>query len=246
MMKVWRCLLLMLAFVAFGSFAQSVDKIAEVQDQLMLDLTTLETAHDAEKPFLEDILRRKNQALRKEISSQLSSDKKQGLDAVLAQQVELLQHLLSLNEVKIVSMSKDNRSAEGDAKKRLELLIQKRIGMMDDYYQQLSKTLSWSKDRGVDVSAAESQLKTALASRSQYLTNAILYTDTQRQDLERRLSFVSEEEKATIKTELIRFRERTSVMVASLEKSISMMVPFGVDVTSYKRILLATTGDINA
>ena len=246
MIKVWRCLFLMLAFVASGSFAQSVDKIAEVQDQLMLDLTTLETAHDAEKPFLEDILRRKNQALRKEISSQLSSDKKEGLDAVLAQQVDLLQHLLSLNEVKIVSMSKDNRSAEGDAKKRLELLIQKRIGMMDDYYQQLSKTLSWSKGRGVDVSAAESQLKTALVSRSQYLTNAILYTDTQRQDLERRLSFVSEDEKATIKTELIRFSERTSVMVTSLETSISMMAPFGVDVTSYKRILLATTGDINA
>lgn len=67
MMKVWRCLLLMLAFVAFGSYAQSVDKIAEVQDQLMLDLATLETAHDAEKPFLEDILRRKNQGLREEI-----------------------------------------------------------------------------------------------------------------------------------------------------------------------------------
>lgn len=49
MMKVWRCLLLMLAFVAFGSYAQSVEKIAEVQDQLMLDLATLETAHDAEK-----------------------------------------------------------------------------------------------------------------------------------------------------------------------------------------------------
>ncbi|MEZ8724790.1 mechanosensitive ion channel family protein [Vibrio cyclitrophicus] len=246
MMKVWRCLLLMLTLVAFGSFAQGVDQIAEAQDQLMLDLTTLETAHDAEKPFLEDILRRKNQALREEIFSQLSSDKEEGLDTVLAQQVELLQHLLSLNEVKIVSMSKENRSAEGDAKKRLELLIQKRIGMMDVYYQQLSKTLSWSKERGVDVTAAESQLKAALISRSQYLTNAILYTDTQRQDLERRLSFVSEEEKATIKTELVRFSERTSVMVASLEKNISMMAPFGVDVTSYKRILLATTGDINA
>ncbi|MFA0423192.1 mechanosensitive ion channel family protein, partial [Vibrio sp. 10N.222.54.A1] len=130
MMKVWRCLLLMLAFVAFGSYAQSVEKIAEVQDQLMLDLATLETAHDAEKPFLEDILRRKNQGLREEIFSQLSSDKKEGLDVTLAQQVELLQKLLSLNETKIVSMSKENRSAEGDAKKRLELRIQKRIGMM--------------------------------------------------------------------------------------------------------------------
>ena len=235
MMKDWRCLLLMFTLVAFGSFAQGVDKIAEAQDQLMLDLTTLETAHDAEKPFLEDILRRKNQALREEISSQLSSDKKAGLDAVLAQQVELLQHLLSLNEVKIVSMSKENRSAEGDAKKRLELLIQKRIGMMDVYYQQLSKTLSWSKERGVDVTAAESQLKAALLSRSQYLTNAILYTDTQRQDLERRLSFVSEEEKATIKTELVRFSERTSVMVASLEKNISMMA------VSYTHLTLPTT-----
>ncbi|MFA0231866.1 mechanosensitive ion channel family protein, partial [Vibrio sp. 10N.261.45.A7] len=112
MMKVWRCLLLMLAFVAFGSHAQSVEKIAKVQDQLMLDLAALEAAHDAEKPFLEDILRRKNQGLREEIFSQLSSDKKEGLDATLAQQVELLQKLLSLNETKIVSMSKENRLAE--------------------------------------------------------------------------------------------------------------------------------------
>ncbi|MEZ9565923.1 mechanosensitive ion channel family protein [Vibrio artabrorum] len=246
MIKVWRCLFLMLAFVAFGSFAQSIDKIAEVQDQLMLDLTTLESAHEAEKPFLEDILRRKNQALRKEISSQLSSDKKEGLDAVLSKQTELLQHLLSMNDVKIASMSKESRSADGDAQKRLELLIQKHIGMMDVYYEQLSKTLSWIKERGGDVASSENRLKSSLIARSEYLTNAILYTDTQRQDLKRRLSFVSEEEKATIKTELVRYSERTSVMVSSLEETISLMEPFGVDVTSYKRILLATTGDINA
>ncbi|MDA0142654.1 MAG: mechanosensitive ion channel family protein [Vibrio toranzoniae] len=245
MMKVWRCLLLMLTFVAFGSFAQSVEKIAAVQDQLLLDLATLETAHDAEKPFLEDILRRKNQSLREEIISQLSSDTKEGLDVTLAKQVELLQKLLALNEVKIASMTKESLSAENDVQKRLELQIQRRVRMMDTYYQQLSKTLNWSKNRGVDVTVHESELKTALIARSQYLTNAILYTDTQRQDLEARLSFVSEEDKAAIKTELERFSERISTMVASLEKTITLMEPFGVDVTSYKRVLLTTTGDIN-
>ncbi|MFA0232101.1 mechanosensitive ion channel family protein, partial [Vibrio sp. 10N.261.45.A7] len=139
-----------------------------------------------------------------------------------------------------------NRLAEGDAKKRIELRIQKRIGMMDVYYQQLAKTLDWSKERGIDVAATEKALKVDLVSRSKYLTNAILYTDTQRQDLEARLSFVNEEEKANIKKELERFSERTSVMVASLEETITLMEPFGVDVTSYKRVLLATTGDINA
>ncbi|KWT99877.1 mechanosensitive ion channel protein [Vibrio toranzoniae] len=245
MMKVWRCLLLMLTFVAFGSFAQSVEKIAAVQDQLLLDLATLETAHDAEKPFLEDILRRKNQSLREEITPQLSSDTKEGLDVTLAKQVELLQKLLALNEVKIASMTKESLSAENDVQKRLELQIQRRVRMMDTYYQQLSKTLNWSKNRGVDVTVHESELKTALIARSQYLTNAILYTDTQRQDLEARLSFVSEEDKAAIKTELERFSERISTMVASLEKTITLMEPFGVDVTSYKRVLLTTTGDIN-
>lgn len=245
MMKVWRCLLLMLTFVAFGSFAQSVEKIAAVQDQLLLDLATLETAHDAEKPFLEDILRRKNQSLREEIISQLSSDTKEGLDVTLAKQVELLQKLLALNEVKIASMTKESLSAENDVQKRLELQIQRRVRMMDTYYQQLAKTLNWSKNRGVDVTVHESELKTALIARSQYLTNAILYTDTQRQDLEVRLSFVGEEDKAAIKTELERFSERISTMVASLEKTITLMEPFGVDVTSYKRVLLTTTGDIN-
>lgn len=56
-------------------------------------------------------------------------------------------------------MSKENRSAEGDVKKRLELLIQKRIGMMDTYYQQLAKTLAWSKELGVDVTASEDTLR---------------------------------------------------------------------------------------
>lgn len=134
MMKVWRCLLLMLTFVAFGSFAQSVEKIAAVQEQLLLDLATLETAHDAEKPFLEDILRRKNQSLREEIISQLSSDTKEGLDVTLAKQVELLQKLLALNEVKIASMTKESLSSENDVQKRLELQIQRRVRMMDTYY----------------------------------------------------------------------------------------------------------------
>lgn len=166
MMKVWRCLLLMLTFVAFGSFAQSVEKIAAVQEQLLLDLATLETAHDAEKPFLEDILRRKNQSLREEIISQLSSDTKEGLDVTLAKQVELLQKLLALNEVKIASMTKESLSAENDVQKRLELQIQRRVRMMDTYYQPLSKTLNWSKNRGVDVTVHESELKTALIARS--------------------------------------------------------------------------------
>lgn len=56
-------------------------------------------------------------------------------------------------------MSKENRSAEGDVKKRLELRIQKRIGMMDTYYQQLAKTLVWSKELGVDVTASEDTLR---------------------------------------------------------------------------------------
>ncbi|WP_299690804.1 mechanosensitive ion channel family protein [uncultured Vibrio sp.] len=246
MMKGWRCLWLMLALVAFGSVAQSVDKIAVVQEQLMLDFAELETAEDAEKPFLEDVLSRKNQALREGILSYLTSDKKEGLDAVLAQQVKLLQQLLALNETKIVAMSKESRSAEGEEQKRLELDSQKRIRMMDTYYRQLSDTLNWSKQRGIDVATSEAELKTALVSRSKYLTNAILYTDTQRQVQEARLSFVSDEDKATIQNELIRFSERTSVMTGALEQTVTLMEPFGVDVTSYKGVLLATTGDINA
>ncbi len=89
---------------------------------------------------------------------------------------------------------KENRSAEGDVKKRLELRIQKRIGMMDTYYQQLAKTLAWSRAWCRCYSIGSARLKKALF-RSKYLTNAILYTDTQRQDLEARLSFVNEKKR---------------------------------------------------
>ncbi|MDK9764958.1 mechanosensitive ion channel family protein, partial [Vibrio sp. D420a] len=198
MMNFWRYLLLMLALVTSVSFAESIEKISETQDQLMVELAELQSAHEAEKPFLEDILRRKNQALRDELFTQLSSDNKQLVDTVLGQQVTMLEQLLEMNEVKIVTLSKENRTTEGEAKKSIELRVQKRIGMMDDYYRQLAKTLTWSSDRGIDVAASKEKLKKALIARSQYLTNAILYTDTQRQDLEKRLGFVGTDEKATI------------------------------------------------
>ncbi len=35
----------------------------------------------------------------------------------------------------------------------------KNESMMDVYYQQLAKTLDWSKERGVDVAVPESELK---------------------------------------------------------------------------------------
>ena len=194
-MNFWRYLLLMLALVTSVSFAESIEKISETQDQLMVELAELQSAHEAEKPFLEDILRRKNQALRDELFTQLSSDNKQLVDKVLGQQVTMLEQLLEMNEVKIVTLSKENRTTEGEAKKSIELRVQKRIGMMDDYYRQLAKTLTWSSDRGIDVAASKEKLKKALVVRSEYLTNAILYTDTQRQDLEKRLAFVGEEEK---------------------------------------------------
>ncbi|MEZ9058926.1 mechanosensitive ion channel family protein [Vibrio pelagius] len=246
MINFWRYLLLVLALVTSVSFAESIKKISEIQDQLMVELTELQSAHEAEKPFLEDILRRKNQALRDELFSQLSSDNKELVDKVLGQQVAMLEQLLEMNEAKIVTLSKQNRTTEGEEKKSIELLVQKRIGMMDDYYRQLAKTLTWSSERGIDVTASKEKLKNALIVRSEYLTNAILYMDTQRQDLEKRLGFVSADEKTTINSELERFSERTSVMVASLEETISLMEPYGVDVTSFKRVLLATTGDINA
>lgn len=245
-MIIVRYLLLALVLISGQAFAQDLDSITQSQQKLTLDAQALASAHEAEKPFLEDILRRKNQTLRDEIFSVLSTDETEKLDAVLIQQVALLQGLLKANESKIISLGKENRSAEGDAKKKVELLVQKRIGMMDTYYSQLFKTLAWSEKRGLDVTDAEAKLKMALERRSEYLTNAILYTDTQKQDLKKRLSFVNAEEKTVINTELERFSERTSVLVASLEVTISLMEPFGIDVTNYKKLLLATTGDINA
>ena len=149
-MNFWRYLLLMLALVTSVSFAESIEKISETQDQLMVELAELQSAHEAEKPFLEDILRRKNQALRDELFTQLSSDNKQLVDKVLGQQVTMLEQLLEMNEVKIVTLSKENRTTEGEAKKSIELRVQKRIGMMDDYYRQLAKNAdlverSWNR-----------------------------------------------------------------------------------------------------
>ena len=109
-MNFWRYLLLMLALVTSVSFAESIEKISETQDQLMVELAELQSAHEAEKPFLEDILRRKNQALRDELFTQLSSDNKQLVDKVLGQQVTMLEQLLEMNEVKIVTLSKENRT----------------------------------------------------------------------------------------------------------------------------------------
>lgn len=247
-MNRWLLVFAVLAsFFVAPIYAQTFENVAKVQSSLVEDFNALTIADESEQPFLEDILRRKNEALRSQIVPIVKpQSENKAVDELIIEQMTLLQKLLDRSETKIITLVKQSRAETGDEKLRLELLVQRRIFAMDTYYQQMAETLIWAKGRQLDVSSQEKTLTDALTDRSEFLANAILFLDSQKQELKKRMSFVVPEQKAALSAELNRHTERIGMMVKSLESGINLMGSYGIDVTNYKQILLSITGDINA
>ncbi|MCK6263400.1 mechanosensitive ion channel [Vibrio sp. ZSDE26] len=244
MRVIFSCFLLLL--IPLSAHA-TIDKLVSNQERLNSDLVTLTQAHESEQSFLEDVLRRKNEALRAQLSREVSlntEDKR--IDQVVLAQIILIESLIDLSNGKVETMVKQARSSKGDEKIKFELEVQKRIGIMDTYYEQLSASFQLANARGLDAGKSADNLKHALVARSEFLSNAILYVDSNKKEIERRISYVSEAEKETLNQEIIRFNERIAMMVISLQTSVAIMASMGVETTDYKQLLLATTGDINA
>ncbi|MGF1720632.1 mechanosensitive ion channel family protein [Vibrio kyushuensis] len=244
-MKVFLAWIL-LVFVPLAAHA-SVDKLVSNQARLSSDLIALTQAHDNERSFLEDVLRRKNEALREQLAHEISlNTDDERINQVISDQILLLDSLIDLSNGSVATIVKQARDSKGDEKVQFELEAQKRIGVMDTYYEQLFATFQLATQRSIDVSESVDELKIALTDRAEFLSNAVLYVDSTKKEVERRISYVSEEEKATLTQEIIRFNERIAMMVISLQSSVSLMESMGVEATDYKQLLLATTGDINA
>jgi len=237
---------LLLILVSINAHA-SIEKLASHQEKLSNDFVTLTQAHDSDRSFLEDVLRRKNETLREQLKvevQQNSGDKR--LEQVVLRQIALLDSLIDLSSGNITDIAKQARGLEGDAKVDAELAVQKRIGIMDTYYEQLAETFVIADQLKIDVSNTKHKLQHALSQRAEFLSNAILYVSSQKSEVERRLSYVSDAEKSSLEQDVVRFNERIAMTVISLQTTVGLMEELGVDATDYKQLLLATTGDINA
>lgn len=237
---------LLLILVSINAHA-SIEKLASHQEKLSNDFVALTQAHDSERSFLEDVLRRKNETLREQLKvevQQNSGDKR--LEKIVLSQIALLDSLIDLSSGKITDIAKQVRDLEGDAKVDAELAVQKRIGIMDSYYEQLAETFVIAEQLEIDVSSTKNKLQHALSQRAEFLSNAILYVSSQKSEVERRLSYVSDVEKSSLDQDVVRFNERIAMTVISLQTTVGLMEELGVDATDYKQLLLATTGDINA
>lgn len=235
-------LLLLMSSVAVGQ------TVSDVQDKLMLDLTTLLEAHEVDKPFYENVLRRKNDNLRDRVAEQIKAGtiEDEVVGKIVEQQIELLTTLIRESELAIDALAKQSRTAEEADKVQINLNIQRRIAIMDLYYQQLDETLSQAEARGVDVKQNREAFRSAMLDRVDFLSNAILYLDTQQREVQTRLPYVSEDEKVVLTNEAVRLNERKSMMIQSFESGISLLGAMGIDVTEDKQLLLSMTGDINA
>ncbi|MFM2590168.1 mechanosensitive ion channel family protein [Vibrio sp. TBV020] len=237
---------LLLLLVSMNAQA-SIEKLASHQEKLSNDFVTLTQAHESERSFLEDVLRRKNETLREQLKTEVQQNSgDERLSKIVLSQIALLDSLINLSSGSITDIAKQARGAEGEDKIHAELAVQKRIGIMDTYYEQLAETFVIADQLQIDVSSTKEKLKGALSERAEFLSNAILYVGSQKSEVERRLGYVSAAEKEALDQEIVRFNERIAMTVISLQTTVTLMEDLGVDGTDYKQLLLATTGDINA
>lgn len=239
---------LLLTITLFSlSMSTQANELIDRQQSLQSDLAKLVTAHNSDKPFLEDILRRKNNHFRDDLLLNIKtmSDNEQ-INTIVIGQIELLRGLLKYSDEDIASLAKQLRANEYKDNVDLRLKVQRRITKMDTYYQQLFATLNTAEQYSLDVEQYKTDFKSSLSRRAEFLSNAMLYLDTQKRETEARLAYVSDEEKVSLTQQIVRYNEQIAVSVISLEVATAIMSKMGIDVTQTKQLLLTITGDINA
>lgn len=230
-----------------STFGANANEITGRQQALQSDLTQLISAHENDKAFLEDILRRKNKRFREELLVTIStmSDIK-AVQSLVFGQIELLKALIQYSNEELDLLAQKLRATGYDEKAVLQLKVQRRIATMDTYYQQFYTSLLIAKDYSLDASKYKGEFTAALIKRAEFLSNAILYMDTQRKESKTRLAYVSESDKEILNAQLIRYSEQISMSVISLEATIVILQAMSSNVTDYKQLLLTITGNINA
>ncbi len=164
---------------------------------------------------------------------------------LVTQQIHLLQTLLAANDQDLKRLSDASKIASDTEKDTVQFAMQKRITAMDEYYADLSTTLSWAAELGVDISKAETQLEQDLQKRADFLYNSVLFLDSQLSDINDRLAYVPEDGKAGLQEDGIRISGQINLLILSLESSITLLENYGVDTTEYKQLLFTVTGDIS-
>lgn len=239
-------LLLMVSFIA-PTYAQSIDEMKVIQQNLQERLVQLSAADPADKLFFEDVLRRKNEEIRNNISEKIQDETKDpALVETVRLEMKLVNQLLAYSQKELIRITKASRKASGDEKADLEFAAQKRLGMMDQYYVEAFETLAWGESLNIDFANEEQNILKDLETRADLLFNVIHYLDSQRNDIAQRLKFASPEQKVTLKQNAVNMAERISLMVASLEATTALMEENNVDITKYKQLIFSITGDINS
>ncbi|KAB2826081.1 mechanosensitive ion channel family protein [Aliivibrio finisterrensis] len=244
--KYFAALLLMMSMMASAD-AQSVDSMVTVQQELKERLVQLSTADPADKLFFEDVLRRKNDKVRADIELQLQENPRaKGLDGVVRSEMVLMGELLQLSHQDLVELTKAVRKAKGDEKDDLEFAAQKRLGIMDMYYEEAFKTLSWGETLNIDFIKEKTAILKELTNRADLLANIIHYLESQKSDIAKRMQYASVEKKDLLAQDATNLSERVSLMVASLEVTTALMEQNNIDITEYKQLIFSVTGDINS
>ncbi|CAM4399283.1 mechanosensitive ion channel family protein [Vibrio agarivorans] len=246
LMKQWLTALTIMC-LSFAASA-SIERITEVQDKLTQDLVTLQQASDYDQSFLEDVLRRKNQALRERMTQYAAGTEvdEESFKALLQGQIDLVDGLIEFSDADFGALAEASRKVEGEEKRILELKMQRRSRILDTYFSQITSSIQLANQYGLDVAALKEETEQALIQRAGFLANVILYIDTEKQETEGRLKFVNDTEKEELNNQIIRYNEYTSTMVMGLQATTGLMENFGLNVGEYKQLLLTTTGDINA
>ncbi|MCL9776675.1 mechanosensitive ion channel family protein, partial [Vibrio sp. S4B1] len=154
--------LLVLALV-IGSTSPAIvsasENVQEKQSTLQKEVDQLALSKELNR-FEESIIDRKNDAIRQHITEKLANNTADKNDKALVMgQLHLMTTLLAVNEHDLAMLAKASKTAADEEKIDIQFAMQKRISAMDKYYSNLSQTLQWASQIGIDTTIEEKQLE---------------------------------------------------------------------------------------
>lgn len=226
---------------------QQLKTIASQQQAINSEQKKLASSHGDERLYFEDVLQRQNQAIRAALSSLVkqhgASHQTEFTPAILAQ-IAYLNQAIKLTKTELASAFKQAEETEMGSKTELSSLAKQNLDVLDNHYLALADTLDWGAILEIPLERPISAFHNEVANRAQIMSNMIRFFTKRQSELKKRLTTVSDGEKAALTESLQIITDNIKQLVTNLENTVGIMDRYQLNTSEYKQLIFSITGAI--
>ncbi len=226
----------------------TLEQLNALQQEIYHELSKAAGVKDDEKLLVEESIKQKNGEFRGRLTQeieQLSEEQKNAYLPLVLKQIEFLHQNITQGIASFEQLRAAREKAEGTDKASLESEMQDSLIVLTGAYQELSESLGWAQQLGMDVATERESLIKELEKRVELAITLVRFNQTKLDRVSKSLALASSEEKHRLEQQQLAINGRISAYAQMLDQVIALLDELGVDTAEYKKLLFSMTGNIS-